>query len=93
MLNARSERILEDSKSYWYKIHNRRCLIAVTGFYQHREVKGWKKKVPFFIRLKNQPMFFLPGLYYVVEFPDLQTGEVIKRSTFTLITRATIDNW
>ena len=32
MLNARSERVLEDPKSYWYKIRNRRCLIPVCGF-------------------------------------------------------------
>ena len=87
MLNARSERILEDSKSYWFKIRNRRCLIPVTGFFEHREIKGWKKKVPYFIRLTKQPMFFIPGLYSVAELPDLETGEVIRRYTYTLITR------
>ena len=39
MLNARSERILGDTKSYWYKIRNRRCLIPLSGFYEHRAVK------------------------------------------------------
>lgn len=87
MLNARSERILEDSKSYWYKIRNRRCLIPITGFYEHREVKGLKKKVPYFISLKDQETFFLPGLYSVTELPNKETGEVEKRFTFTLITR------
>ena len=88
MLNARSERILKDSKSYWYKIKNRRCLIPMTGFYEHREVKGLKKKVPYFIRLKDQETFFLPGLYSVTELPNKETGELEKRFTFTLITRA-----
>lgn len=87
MLNARSERILEDDTSYWNKIRNRRCLIPASGIYGHREVKGWKKKVPYFIRLKEKPLFFIPGLYSVVELPDPQTGEVIKRWTYTLITR------
>jgi putative SOS response-associated peptidase YedK len=87
MLNARSERILEDTKSYWYKIRNRRCLIPVNGMYEHRAIKGWKKKVPYFIRLKDQPMLFLPGLYSVADLPDLETGEIVKRYTFTLITR------
>lgn len=87
MLNARSERILEDSKSYWYKIRNRRCLIPMTGFYEHREVKGLKKKVPYYIGLKDQETFFLPGLYSVTELPNKETGEVEKRFTFTLITR------
>ena len=88
MLNARSERILEDSKSYWYKIKNRRCLIPVTGFYEHREVKGLKKKIPYFIELKEQDTFFLPGLYSVTELPNKETGEVEKRFTFTILTCA-----
>jgi len=87
MLNARSERILEDTKSYWNKIKNRRCLIPVTGIYEHREIKGWKKKVPYFIKLKQQSMYFIPGLYSVAELPDLETGEMMKRWTYTLITR------
>jgi putative SOS response-associated peptidase YedK len=87
MLNARSERILGDTKSYWYKIRNRRCLIPVTGIYEHREIKGWKNKVPYFVKLKAQPVFFIPGLYSVVELPDKATGEVVKRWTYTLITR------
>ncbi|HYF32818.1 MAG TPA: SOS response-associated peptidase family protein [Chitinophagaceae bacterium] len=87
MLNARSERILGDEKSYWFKIRNRRCLIPVSGFYEHRAIKGWKKKVPYFIKLKNDEILFIPGLYSVVELPDLETGELLKRLTFTLITR------
>ena len=86
MLNARSERILQDTKSYWYKIRNRRCLIPVSGFYEHREVKGLKKKVPYFIQLKEQQTFFLPGLYSVAELPDKETGEIKKRYTYTIIT-------
>ncbi|RYY46122.1 MAG: DUF159 family protein, partial [Chitinophagaceae bacterium] len=65
MLNARSERILEDTKSYWYKIRNRRCLIPMTGFYEHRKIPGLTKKVPYLLQLRDQPMFFLPGLYSV----------------------------
>ncbi len=87
MLNSRSERILGDEKSYWFKIRGRRCLIPVTGVYEHRAVSGWKKKVPYFIHLKKQSLFFLPGLYSVADLPDLQTGEMLKRFTFSLITR------
>lgn len=101
MLNARSERILGDTSSYWFKIRNRRCLIPVTGIFEHRKVTGITKKVPYFIYQKTsntdpsnhnpqtQPSpFFLPGLYSVAELPNLQTGELEKRWTFTLITRA-----
>lgn len=87
MLNAKSERILTDTKSYWNKIKDRRCLIAVTGFYEHREVKGVKNKVPYFISLKDQPLFFLPGLYSVVKFADTETGEITERWTYSIITR------
>jgi putative SOS response-associated peptidase YedK len=88
MLNARSERILDDQKSYWYKIRNRRCLIPVSGIYEHQAVPGFKNKVPYFIRLKGEKMFFLPGLYSVVDDVDKDSGEMIKRWTYTLITRA-----
>lgn len=87
MLNARSERILEDTKSYWYKIRNRRCLIPLNGFYEHRKVAGFKRKVPYYIDLKQQQMFFLPGLYSVAELVDKETGEMLKVWSYTLITR------
>lgn len=95
MLNARSERILDDTKSYWNKIRNRRCLIPVTGIYEHRKIdlKGWTKKVPYFIKPEDQEMFFLPGLYSVVEFPNKETGEMIKRFTHTIITTSAEDNF
>lgn len=87
MLNIRSERILDDPKSYWYKIKNRRCLVPITGFYEHRDVEGFTKKIPYYLGLKSQPLFFIPGLYSVAELPDKQTGEMIKRYTYGLITR------
>ncbi|RYY71054.1 MAG: SOS response-associated peptidase [Chitinophagaceae bacterium] len=86
MLNARSERILDDAKSYWNKIRNRRCLIPLTAFYEHRKVAGFQKKVPYNIQLKDQAMFFLPGLYSVAKIPD-ENGEVQELWTFTIITR------
>lgn len=88
MLNARSERILDDKTSYWFKIRNRRCLIPVTGIYEHRKIdkKGWTKKVPYFVKPKDQEMFFLPGLYSVVEVPDKETGELLKLFTYTMVT-------
>lgn len=88
MLNARSERILGDTSSYWYKIRNRRCLIPVTGIFEHRKIEKWTKKVPYFIHQKNQDLFFLPGLYSVAELPNKETGELEKRWSYTLITRA-----
>jgi putative SOS response-associated peptidase YedK len=48
MLNARSEKIL-DKKSIWNKVRNNRCLIPVSGIYEHREINGWKNKVPYYV--------------------------------------------
>jgi putative SOS response-associated peptidase YedK len=88
MVNARSEKILDDRRSFWHRIRKTRCLIPVTGIYEHREIKGWKNKIPYHIELKNRPMFCIPGLYhYNTKTPsDPETGEM--RGMFTLITRA-----
>jgi putative SOS response-associated peptidase YedK len=91
MLNARSERILSDTSSYWFKIRNRRCLIPVTGIFEHRKIEKWTKKVPYFIHQKKTNLFFLPGLYSVAELPNQETGELEKRWTYTLITRSAND--
>nr|WP_160068394.1 SOS response-associated peptidase family protein [Sphingobacterium bovisgrunnientis] len=63
MVNARSERILDDKKSFWYRLRNQRCLIPVSGTYEHRKISGWKKKVPYYIAEKDRDIFYLPGLY------------------------------
>ena len=85
MCNARSEKIIEDKRSYWHRIRKKRCLIPVTGFFEHREIKGWKNKVPYHIRLKGRPVFCLAGLYHYPNVADPETGEVT--GTFTVITR------
>jgi putative SOS response-associated peptidase YedK len=88
MLNIRSERILDDQTSYWYKIRNRRCIIPLSVTYEHRAIVGWKKKVPYAVRPKADPYIFgVPGLYSVAEIADQKTGEMVKRWTFAMITR------
>jgi len=86
MCNAQSEKIVQDKKSFWRRIRSKRCLIPVTGIYEHREIKGWKNKVPYLVHLKNRSLFCIPGLYHYSPLPDVETGEVT--GTFTLITRA-----
>jgi putative SOS response-associated peptidase YedK len=85
MCNARREKIVEDKRSYWHRIRRDRCLIPVTGIYEHREVKGWKNKVPYFVHVKGRELFCLPGLYHYPHFADAETGEIT--GTYTLITR------
>jgi putative SOS response-associated peptidase YedK len=84
MCNAQSEKLL-DKKSYWYRIRKQRCIIPVRGFFEHREVKGVKNKIPYFIQIKNRPLFALIGLYNYSPIPDVETGEM--KGTFTVITR------
>ncbi len=86
MCNAQSEKILGDKRSFWYRIRTRRCLLPVYGFYEHREVKGWKNKIPYYITLKDREMFALPGIYAYAPVPDIETGEA--RGCFTIVTRA-----
>lgn len=87
MVNVRSERILEDKKSYWYRLRNQRCLIPVSGTYEHRKINGWKKKVPYFIAEKGRDLFYLPGLYQWHETIDVD-GVVEKVGSFGMLTRA-----
>lgn len=87
MVNIRSERVLEDRKSYWYRLRNQRCLIPVSGTYEHRAVKGWKKKVPYYIAEKDRELFYIPGLYQWHETVD-EDGVVEKVGSFGLMTRA-----
>ncbi len=86
MCNARSEKIIADRKSYWHRIRRKRCLIPVTGIFEHREVKGFKNKVPYLVKLKGREVFCLPGLYHYPDKADVETGEIT--GTFTVVTRA-----
>jgi putative SOS response-associated peptidase YedK len=85
MCNAQSEKIL-DKKSYWYRIRKKRCIIPARAFFEHREIKGWKTKVPYMIKPRGRDMFCFLGLYNYSPIPNVETGEV--RGTFTIITRA-----
>src|SRR5438067_11334613 len=85
MCNAQSEKIIGDPKSYWNRIKENRCLLPVTGIFEHREIKGWKNKVPYHVQLKDRKLFCIPGLYHYPHRADVETGEII--GTYTLITR------
>lgn len=87
MLNIRSERIVGDKKAYWHRIRQNRCLVPATGFYEHRDV-GWKKKVPYHIKLKDRPTFLLPGLFNYSHIPNAD-GELV--GTFAICIRSAND--
>ena len=45
MCNARSEKVIGDKKSIWNRLRKKRCLVPMTGVFEHREVKGFKNKI------------------------------------------------
>ena len=58
LINARSE-TAHEKPSFKNSLKNQRCLIPADGFL---EWKG-KKKQPYYIQLKNQPLFAFAGLW------------------------------
>ncbi len=84
MANARSEKILDDSRSVWHRLRQQRCLIFSTGFFEHRDIGG-KKKLPYFIKVKGHEIFAFAGLFNYSPLPDPETGEL--KGTFAIITR------
>ncbi|MNJ95320.1 hypothetical protein D3C87_130300 [compost metagenome] len=86
-VNVRSERILGDSKSLWSRLKNQRCLIPVSGTFEHRAIKGWKKKVPYYIAEKDRDIFYVPGLFQWHESVD-SDGVLEKIGSFGMLTRA-----
>lgn len=61
--NARSESVFSDKRSMWYQIRGNRCLIDTPGIYEHRAIKGWKNKVPYFIQLASGKRMLIPAFY------------------------------
>ncbi len=84
MANIRSEKIIDDKRSVWHRIRKNRCLVFTTGFFEHHDT-GLKKKIPYFIHSRTEPVFCFAGLYNYSPIPDLETGEAI--GTFAVITR------
>lgn len=84
MANARSEKILSDKRSVWHRLRQQRCMVFTTGFFEHRDI-GAKKKLPYFIRVKEEKVFCFAGLYNYSPLPDAETGEAT--GTFAIITR------
>jgi putative SOS response-associated peptidase YedK len=84
-LNATAERLLE-SKLFKPATLNNRCLVLSSGFYEWRHFKpaGAKKEIayPYFITLKEQPLFFMAGIFQ--PWTDKETGETMD--TFSIVT-------
>lgn len=84
-LNATAERLLE-SKLFKQSALKRRCLVLSSGFYEWRHFtpEGSKKDIayPYFISVKEQPVFFMAGVYQ--PWVDVESGEMMN--TFSIVT-------
>jgi len=80
--NAKAE-TLDTTKSYRSAWSNaQRCLIPATGFYEWQVVEGKKQKQPYNIKLANQPIFAMAGLWEQSINPETE----ITVDSFTIIT-------
>jgi len=71
MINARAETLLE-KRSFLKPIKSQRCIVPANGFYEWQ--KSDTAKIPYFIHLKDSPLFGFAGLYDQWKDP---TGKVI----------------
>lgn len=78
-LNARGETIF-DKASFRHSARQKRCLIYLTGFYEHHESKG--NKYPFLIKRKDGEAMAVAGLWS--EYTNRDTGEILN--TFSIVT-------
>ena len=77
--NARSESIFQ-KPSFRSSIRSCRCIVPSTGFFDWRHEDG--KKIPYFIFVKDEPIFSLAGIY--AGWKNSLNGQEIY--TFSIIT-------
>jgi len=77
-INAKAETLAE-KPMFCGLLKNKRCLVPASGFYEWR--KDGKRKIPYYIHLKNSPLFAIAGLYDV--WYDAGNG---AHPTYTIIT-------
>lgn len=78
-LNARSETVFEKA-SFKNSIVHHRCLVPSTGYFEWQKKEN--KKFPYFISLKNEPIFSMAGILNT--WINQNKEEVI--STFAILT-------
>lgn len=93
-LNATSEGLLINAKGnksmFATAARERRCLVPVAGYYEWRHMPKYNKrsgellkgvdKIPYFIRVKGQPVFYHAGIFQ--DWTDQDTGEVVETLAF-----------
>jgi putative SOS response-associated peptidase YedK len=61
-INAKAETLAE-KPMFCSLLKNRRCLVPASGFYEWK--KEGTRKIPYYIHLKDSPLFAIAGLYDV----------------------------
>lgn len=81
-INARAEEI-ETKPAFRKPFKNQRCLVPASGFFEWRRVtdSGKIRKIPYWIRLKDEENFVMAGIYDV--WKDVQGYEI---KSFAIIT-------
>jgi len=77
-INARAESLTE-KPMFRELLRNKRCLVPASGFFEWKHEDG--RKVPFYIHVKDDPVFGFAGLYDVWHNP---AGQMLQ--TYTIIT-------
>lgn len=78
-INARAEGV-EDKPSYRHSFRTKRCLVPASGFYEWQRQGSTKQ--PFYISLKDAPLFAFAGLS--ASWHDPQADKDVE--TYTIIT-------
>lgn len=78
-VNARAETVFS-RPSYRKPIRQHRCLVPASGFFDWRH-EG-ERKIPYYITLKNEPLFAFAGIYDV--WHNEQTNEEV--GTYSILT-------
>ncbi|HKG26131.1 MAG TPA: SOS response-associated peptidase [Thermomicrobiales bacterium] len=77
-INARAESVAE-KPMFRELIRRRRCLIPASGFYEWRQLQ--ERKQPYYIEVKDQPLFAFAGLY-----DEVEQGGCAPVASFAVIT-------
>jgi putative SOS response-associated peptidase YedK len=82
-INARAESLIE-KPMFRELLKGNRCLVPASGFYEWK--KEWQRSIPFYIHLKDDPVFAFAGLYDIWHNPG---GMMLP--TYTIITTGSND--
>lgn len=72
MINARSETAAE-KPSFRNALRRRRCILPCSGYYEWKKLE--KRKQPYWIHMKEAPLFALAGLWEIWDSPEGGTIE------------------